>query len=84
MSLGITIDINGQVIERIVVQQTEALDDNPGGVRLYTLTEVHDLALSEGAITRKWRNVVRHRRKDGALHLAAKACEFVSTARRKR
>lgn len=82
MSLGITIDINGQVIERIVVQQTEALDDNPGGVRLYTLTEVHDLALSVD--TRKWHNVVRHRRKDGALHLAAKACEFVSTTRRKR
>lgn len=82
MSMGITIDINGQVIERIVVQQTLKLDNDPGGKRGYTVFE-----LSTGTTKtepKTYRNTVRHRRKDGALHLAAKVCEYLSCERRKR
>ena len=82
MSLNITIDINGQVIERIAVQQTLKLDDDPGGRRGYTVTELN---LGDEALPHTiYRNIVRHRRKDGALHLAAKVCEYLSVERRKR
>lgn len=83
MSMGITIDINGRVIERIIVQQTQRLEADPGGKRGYTIHEI-DLHDEEKPRNRVFQNKVRHNRRDGALHLTAKVCEFLSQERRKR
>lgn len=75
MSLGITIDVNGQVIERIEVRLSDRTDD----LGRYTVTE-----LSSVRDPHEYRNAVIHRRSDGALKLVAKACERVMKERSKR
>lgn len=84
MTLGITIDVNGQVIERI-----EVTNVGPPGERAwskfctYKVTEIHHR--DDGSThSHTYRKTILHRRKDGALHLVAKTCEFLSYERRKR
>lgn len=82
MSMGITIDINGHVIERIVVQQTTKLDTDPGGKRRYTVRELVLNGFAEPTGEHIWEDVVLHERKKGALVLAAKVCNLVSRRRK--
>jgi hypothetical protein len=81
VTLNITIDVNGQVLDRIQV-----VNANPKMLTKHHLYEVTEVQYREdGSVhSHTYRRHVLHRRRDGALHLAAKVCEFLSYERRKR
>lgn len=82
MTLGITIDVNGTVIEHIVVENisTEAVMSN---LHRYRVTEIR--TRDDGSKhSHTYRKTLLHRRSSGALHLAAKVCDYLSYERRKR
>lgn len=79
MTLNVTIDVNGKVIERLSIRQV--LRDHDKDVATYTLTEF------EGGLpydVHEYKNAIRHRRSGGALRLVAKACEQVMKERSRR
>ena len=67
MSLRITLDISGRVIDQVTVQQVEKLDDDPGGERGY---RVH----ADG----QWLpERIYHHRRNGAEELARAALDYI-------
>lgn len=79
MSLNVTIDVNGKVIERLSIRQV--LRDYDADVATYTVTEF------EGGLpydVHEYKKAIRHRRADGGFKLAARAIEFVMQERKRR
>lgn len=79
MSLNITIDVNGKVIDRLSVRQVHR--DPATDVATYTLTEFESGLPYD---VHEFKKAIRHRRSDGGLKLAARAIEFVMKERRHR
>lgn len=80
MTIAITIEVNGQLIDRIEVEEALRLETGPDGRSRYTLRELE--RTGEGMRLRTHPEAVLHRRNKGALVLASKALELLARRRK--